>query len=88
MFRKNLFFLFCFISVIVFSQQNQKPIDLKIKEDFTHQWTKTVFPKLWAGFQRETVRSYDSKNKNVGISYVQQKSKKEKNSFNIICLSA
>lgn len=78
MFRKNLFFLFCFISVIVFSQQNQKPVDLKIKEDFSHQWTKTVFPKLWAGFQRETVRSYDSKNKNVGISYVQQKSKKEK----------
>lgn len=78
MFRKNLFFLLCFISVIVFAQQNQKPVDLKIKEDFIHQWTKTVFPKLWAGFQRETVRSYDSKNKNIGISYVQKLSKKNK----------
>jgi len=78
MFRKNLFFSFCFISVIIFSQQNQKPVDLKVKEDFTHQWTKTVFPKLWAGFKRETVRSYDSKNKNMGISYVQKQSKKNK----------
>lgn len=78
MFRKNLFFLLCFISVIVPSQQNQKPVDLKIKEDFTHQWTKTVFPKLWAGFEREVVRTFDSKNQNMAISYVQKHSKKSK----------
>jgi len=78
MFRRNLFFSFCFISAIIFSQQHQQPVDLKVKEDFTHQWTKTVFPKLWAGFQRETVRSYDSKNKSIGISYIQKQSKKNK----------
>ncbi|MBO6185270.1 MAG: hypothetical protein J6O88_11395 [Chryseobacterium sp.] len=78
MFRKNICFLFCLISAIAFPQKNQKPVDLKVKEDFTHQPTKTVFPKLWTGFQRETVRSHDSKNQNIGVSYVQQKSKKEK----------
>ena len=50
MFKKNLFFVFCFVSSFFLSQQNQKPVDLKVKEDFTHQWTKTVFPKLWGWF--------------------------------------
>lgn len=78
MFKKNLFFVLCFVSSFFLSQQNQKPVDLKVKEDFTHQWTKTVFPKLWAGFEREVVRTFDSKNQNMAISYVQKHSKKSK----------
>lgn len=78
MFRKFSLFLFYLISFTAFCQQNQKPVDLKIKEDFTHQATKTVFPKIWAGFQREVVRTFDSKNQNMAISYVQQQSKRSK----------
>ncbi|MDF2551583.1 MAG: hypothetical protein K0R77_858 [Chryseobacterium sp.] len=83
MFRKNLLFFFCFLSAIFFSQKTQKAVDLKVTDDYTHQWTKTVFPSLWSGFTRVTVRSYDSKNKNMGISYVQQKSKKNKTVLSI-----
>jgi hypothetical protein len=77
MYQKLLPFLFFFISFIAFSQK-QKSSDLKISGDYTHQYTKTVFPKFWTGFTRETVRSYDSQNKNIGISYIQQTSKKSK----------
>lgn len=78
MFKKNLFLILSFLSAFFLSQQNQKPVDLKVKGDFTHQWTKTVFPKLWAGFEREVVRTFDSKNQNMAISYVQHQSKKSK----------
>lgn len=76
--KKNLFFIFCFFSGILFCQQVKKGGELKVIGDYTHQFTKTVFPELWSGFQRKEVHSYDSKNRNVGVSYIQQKSKKEK----------
>lgn len=78
MYRKFPLFIFFLISFAVFSQQNHKPVDLKIQEDFTHQATKAIFPKLWGGFQREVVRTFDSKNENMAISYVQQHSKRNK----------
>lgn len=83
MFRKNLLFFFCFLSAIFFSQKPQKAVDLKVTDDYKHQWTNTNFPVLWVGFTRETVRSYDSKNQNMGISYIQQKSKKNKTVLSI-----
>lgn len=76
--KKKLLYIFCFLSGILFSQQTRKTRDLQVVGDYTHQFTKTIFPELWSGFQRKEVHSYDSKNRNMGISYIQQKSKKEK----------
>ncbi|UFH30383.1 hypothetical protein LNP04_10350 [Chryseobacterium sp. C-71] len=76
--KKNLLFIFCFFSGLLFSQQAKKTGDIKVSGDYTHQFTKTIFPELWSGFQRKEVHSYDSKNRNVAVSYIQQKSKKEK----------
>lgn len=72
-----------FISAFLFSQQKTKGGSLKVAGDYTHQLTKTVFPELWSGFQRREVYSYDSKNQNIGVSYIQQKSKKSKTVLSI-----
>ncbi|GAA5092427.1 hypothetical protein GCM10023210_21300 [Chryseobacterium ginsengisoli] len=76
--KKNLLLLFCFIFATFFSQNRKQPVDLKIKGDYTHLTTKTNFPELWSGFQREAVISYDIKNSHIGVSYVQETSKKNK----------
>lgn len=76
--KKNLIFIFSFLFVILSSQQRKQPAKLQVKEDYTHEFTKTMFPILWSGFQRETVHSFDEKNQNVAVSYVQQKTKKTK----------
>lgn len=76
--KKNLLFLFCVLCETLFSQQRKQPVSINTKDDYTHQWTKTAFPVLWSGFQREDIRSYDSKYKEIGITYVQQISKKKK----------
>ncbi|SMP05974.1 hypothetical protein [Chryseobacterium profundimaris] len=77
MIYRSLLIIIYLFSLPFFSQTNQSK-DLHVSGDYTHLWTKTVFPSLWAGFQRQDVRSYDSKNQNVGISYIQQLSKKKK----------
>lgn len=61
-----------------FSQTRKQPVNLPVKDDYTHPFTKTIFPLLWSGFQREAVVSYDLQNQGVGISYIQQKTKKIK----------
>ncbi|ALR32247.1 MULTISPECIES: hypothetical protein [Chryseobacterium] len=76
--KKNLLFLFFFIFSIFFSQNRKQPVDLKIKGDYNHLPTKTTFPELWAGFQRQAVISYNMKNTHIGVSYLQQTSKKSK----------
>lgn len=76
--KKNLLFILSFFFVMAFSQQRKQPVNLPVKEDYTHPFTKTIFPLLWSGFQREQVVSYDLQNQNVAISYVQQKTKKIK----------
>ncbi|SHM13494.1 hypothetical protein [Chryseobacterium polytrichastri] len=76
--KKNLLFILSFFFVTAFSQQRKQPVNLLVKEDYTHSFTKTIFPLLWSGFQREEVVSYDLQNQNVAVSYVQQKTKKIK----------
>lgn len=76
--NKNLLLFFFFIFSLFFSQNRKQPVDLKIKGDYTHAATKTNFPELWSGFQREAVISYDMKNSHVGVSYIQQTSKKSR----------
>ncbi|WP_390452894.1 hypothetical protein [Chryseobacterium sp. Alg-005] len=83
MIKRNLLLIFCLIFVTALSQNRKQAIDLKIKNDYTHVWTKTLFPTLWSGFQREAVFSYDLKNKHIAVSYVQQISKKSKTVINI-----
>ncbi len=74
---RSLLIIIYLFSQSFFSQKN-KSKDIQISGDYTHLWTKTVFPSLWSGFQRQDIRSYDSKNQNVGISYIQQLSKRKK----------
>lgn len=76
--KKSLFLIPCFIFSIFFSQNRKQPVDLKIKGDYNHLATKTLFPELWSGFQRQAVISYDMKNTHIGVSYIQQASKKSK----------
>ena len=76
--KKNLLLIFYFIFTSILSQNRKQPVDLKIKGDYTHLATKTVFPELWSGFQREAIFSYDMKNLHIAVSYVQQISKKSK----------
>lgn len=76
--KSYLALMICLISAIAFCQKKSQPTELKIKGDYSHPATKTVFPELWSGFQRQAVVSYNAGNTNVGISYVQQPSKKNK----------
>jgi hypothetical protein len=80
---KTLSFIFCFLTTSIFAQNRKQPVDLKIKGDYNHLPTKTTFPELWSGFQREEVISYDMKNTHVAVSYVQQISKKSKTVLSI-----
>lgn len=73
-----LSFLFCLLSALGFCQNGSQPTELKIKGDYTHPVTKTVLPEFWAGFQRHSIVSYNAAGTNVGISYIQQSSKKSK----------
>lgn len=76
--KKNLLFILSFFFVTILSQQRKQAVSLTVKEDYTHPFTKTIFPLLWSGFQREEVVSYDLQNQHVAVSYVQQKTKKIK----------
>jgi len=76
--KKSLLLILCLIFSIFFSQNRKQPVDLKIKGDYNHLATKTIFPELWSGFQRQAVISYDMKNTHIGVSYLQQTSKKSK----------
>ncbi|MDQ0592078.1 hypothetical protein QFZ37_000447 [Chryseobacterium ginsenosidimutans] len=80
---KALFLIFCFLFTSVFAQNRKSPVDLKIKGDYNHLTTKTNFPELWSGFQREEIISYDVKNTHIAVSYVQQISKKSKTVLSI-----
>ncbi len=76
--KRYLALMICLISAFAFCQKKSPPTELKIKGDYTHPATKTVFPELWSGFQRQAVVSYNAGNTNVGISYIHQPSKKNK----------
>lgn len=76
--KNYLSLLFCFISAFTFCQNRSQPTELKIKGDYVHPATKTVLPELWSGFQRHHIVSYNADGTNVGISYIQQSSKKDR----------
>jgi hypothetical protein len=69
---KYIQLLLFFSITIVFSQKRQQPLELKVKGDYKHEATQTLFPELWSGFQREGVTSYDAAETNVGVSYIQK----------------
>jgi len=83
MFKKYLLIIFTLLITSVFSQQRVQPIDLLIKEDYTHTSSSVIFPALWSGFQREALYSYDLKNNHLAVSYVQQKTKRNKTTLTI-----
>lgn len=76
--KKIYSLFFCLMVISVFAQIRKTPLDLKAKGDYKHLSSKTDFPELWAGFQREQVISYDMKNDHIAVTYVQQTSKKNK----------
>lgn len=76
--KKFSLIIFAFYSTLFLSQKRKEPANLQIKGDYTHLHTSAVFPLLWSGFQREEIVSYDLQNKHIVVSYVQQKSKKNK----------
>lgn len=75
---KYIQLLFLCSITIVFSQKRQQPLELKVKGDYKHEATQTLFPELWSGFHRESITSYDAAETNVGVSYIQKTSKKIK----------
>ncbi|BEV05324.1 hypothetical protein [Chryseobacterium gambrini] len=75
---KYIQLLFLCSITIVFSQKRQQSLELKVKGDYKHEATQTLFPELWSGFQRESITSYDAAETNVGVSYIQKTSKKNK----------
>jgi len=75
---KYIQLLLFFSITIVFSQKRQQPLELKVKGDYKQEATQTLFPELWSGFQRESITSYDAAETNVGVSYIQKTSKKNK----------
>lgn len=76
--KNHLSLLFFFIFSVVFSQNKGLPAELKVKGDYSHASTKTVFPELWSGFRRQAVVAYDPTGQNIGVSYIRQSSKKSK----------
>ncbi|WES96213.1 hypothetical protein P2W68_15275 [Chryseobacterium arthrosphaerae] len=83
LFEKKLFITLFLLFITVFSQQRKNPINLAVKEDYTHAATSVIFPTLWSGFQRVEINSYDLQNKHIAVSYIQQKDKKTKTTLTL-----
>ncbi|WP_123862189.1 hypothetical protein [Chryseobacterium artocarpi] len=83
LFKKNLIIAFSLLFTVIFSQERKRPVTLAIKGDFTQPATSVIFPEFWAGFQRESIQSYDPQNKHIVVSYVQQITKKNKTTLTL-----
>ena len=66
---KLFFLLTFFVSSFFLSQVRKQPLEIKLKTDFTHSFTKTIFPETLLGYKRKYLVSYDEKNYNIGSSY-------------------
>lgn len=64
--------LFCLLTTLhaANGQVRLQPKKIKVKEDYVHTPTHTLFPNvLFDEYQRQSIYSFDKKNENVGVTY-------------------
>lgn len=79
---KNLWLVFLLLPLQMLFAQGEA-FDINTDDDYTHKLTKTIFPKLWNGYVRAQLKSYDKHQTNVGASYVKQVSKNSRNTITV-----
>lgn len=61
--------LIFFCGLFANGQYRPSPKKIKIKGDYLHKSTKTVFPELLDNYSRQEIYSFDKKNNNIGVVY-------------------
>ena len=65
-------FIFIFNSFTLFGQDLITPKIINAKGEYIHRKTLTIFPEIFASYQRKGIYSFDKKKTNIGVVYENQ----------------